>query len=98
MKPLFVVIDGIANVFTSAEEYHAATFSPDCIIEHIQRLEIKDRNYQERRENLRNIAIDIRSADNGGMSYSEYAFLADFFDRNAKKYGLLTEFRENCIC
>ena len=98
MKPLFVVIDGISNVFTSAEEYHAATFSPDCIIEHINRLEIKGKTYSERREHLRNLAIDIQSANNGGLSYSEYAILADFFDRNAKKYGLLTEFRENAIC
>ena len=98
MKPLFAVIDGISNIFTSAEEYHAATFSPDCKIEHIHRLEIKGKSYQERRENLQNIAIDIQHADNGGLSYFETDILYDFFTRNGKKYGLLTEFRENAIC
>ena len=98
MKPLFVVIDGIASVFTSAEEYHAATFSPDCIIEHPHTLTIKGKSYQERRENLRNLAIDIQSADNGGLSCMETAILQWFFEKNGRKYGLLTEFRENCIC
>lgn len=97
-KPIFAVIDGISNVFTSWSEYRTATFSPDCVIECVRQLKIKGRTYAERRENLRNLAIDIQSADNGGMSYSEWAILGDFFDKNARRYGLLNEFRENAIC
>lgn len=97
-KPIFAVIDGISNVFTSWSEYHAATFSPDCVIECVRRLEVKGRTYAERREHLRDLAIDIQCADNGGMSYSEWAILGNFFDKNARRYGLLNEFRENAIC
>lgn len=97
-KPIFAVIDGISNVFTSWSEYHAATFSPDCVIECVRQLEVKGRTYTERREHLRDLAIDIQHADNGGMSWYELAILVDFFDKNARRYGLLTEFRENCIC
>lgn len=97
-KPIFAVIDGTSNVFTSRDEYHAATFSPDCVIECVRTLQVKGRTYAERRDNLRDLAIDIRNADNGGMSYGEWAILGDFFDKNARRYGLLNEFRENAIC
>lgn len=97
-KPIFVVIDGVSNVFTSWSEYHAATFSPDCTVEAVHPLTITGKTYNERRENLRNLAIDIQSAEQGGISYYELAILQNFFERNARKYGLLTEFRENAIC
>lgn len=97
-KPIFAVIDGISNVFTSWSEYHTATFSPDCVIECVRRLEVKGRTYVERREHLLNLAIDIQGADNGGMSYGEFSILVNFFDKNARRYGLLNEFHENAIC
>jgi hypothetical protein len=97
-KPIFAVIDGVSNVFTNLSEYHNATFSPNCIIECVRRLEINGRTYAERRENLRDLAIDIQGADNGGMSYCEWEILGNFFDKNARRYGLLNEFRENGIC
>lgn len=97
MKPIFAVINGNSNIFTSPEQYHSATFSPDCNIECIKRLEVIGKTYSERREYLRDLAIDIQGADNGGMSYGEYAILVYFFDKNARHYGLMKEFRENGI-
>lgn len=98
MKPIFCVINGISNVFTSADEYHAATFSPDCVVECVRRLEVKGKTYAEKSTFLRDLAIDIQGADNGGMSCLEWMILCEFFRRNGKRYGLMTEFHENCIC
>lgn len=55
--------------------------------------------YQEMKEKVRNEAIDWQH-DFSNHSYS-WAEMADFcahFERLGRRYGLLTEFRENGIC
>lgn len=94
---IFAVIDDTASIFDTWHEYHAATFPPDCIISAVIPLTIHGSTYAERRESLRNMAQDIQTADNGGMSYGEVATLNDYFTRQARRYGLLTEFRDNGI-
>jgi len=94
---IFAVIDDTASIFDTWREYHAATFSPDCTISAVIPLTIHGSTYAERRDSLRNMAQDIQTADNGGMSYGEVATLNDYFTRQARRYGLLTEFRDNCI-
>jgi hypothetical protein len=32
------------------------------------------------------------------MSWGELAYWQEYFEKLGKRYGLLTEFRENCIC
>ena len=94
---IFAVIDDTASIFDTWREYYAATFSPDCIISAVIPLQLHGSTYAERRDSLRNMAQDIQTADNGGMSYGEVATLNDYFTRQARRYGLLTEFRDNCI-
>lgn len=94
---IFAVIDDTANIFDTWPEYHAATFSPDCTISACIPLQLHGSTYAARQESLRTIAQDIQSADNGGMSYSEAATLADWLSTNARRFGLVTEFRENWI-
>lgn len=54
--------------------------------------------YREQKENARQIAIDWQAkASETAMSYGELAETGDYFYRLGKKYGLLTEFRENAI-
>lgn len=55
--------------------------------------------YQEMKEKIRNEAIDWQY-DLGNHSYSwgEVAAWAEYFERMGRRYGLLREFRENCIC
>lgn len=64
--------------------------------------QIDGKTYQERKECLRDLAIDYQSSNDGGtdiqLSYGELADASDFFERMGRKYGLLREFRENCIC
>ena len=87
-----------ARLFPGWPELHAATFSPDVTPREIIPLKIGGRTYKERQNNLRNLAIDIQLADDGGLSWDEHAALYGFFAEQGRRYGLLEEFRENAIC
>lgn len=52
--------------------------------------------YQEKKEKARQIAMDWQE-NFSDMYMSEYAQWCDYFYRLGKRYGLLTEFRENAI-
>ena len=55
--------------------------------------------YQEMKEKARNEAIDWQyNAANENYSYGELAAWYAHFERLGRRYGLLTEFRENGIC
>lgn len=55
--------------------------------------------YQEMKEKVRNEAIDWQyNAANENYSYGELADWEGYFERLGRRYGLLTEFRENGIC
>ena len=59
----------------------------------------KVNNYQVAKENARQKAIDWQDYfSETSMSWGELAYWQSYFERLGKKYGLLTEFRENCIC
>lgn len=94
---IFAVIDDTASIFDTWPEYHAATFSPDCTISACIPLQLHGSTYTARQESLRTIAQDIQTADNGGMSWGEVATLGDWLTTNARRYGLVNEFRDNGI-
>lgn len=55
--------------------------------------------YQEMKEKARNEAIDWQyDFENHSYSWGEVADWAEYFERLGRRYGLLTEFRENGIC
>lgn len=56
-------------------------------------------NYQVAKENARQKAIDWQyEFSETPMSWGELAYWQEYFEKLGKRYGLLTEFRENCIC
>ena len=56
------------------------------------------KTYQEKKEDARQIAIDWQiEAIEKDYSMSEYAEFGEYFYKLGKRYGLLREFRENCI-
>lgn len=79
------------------EQWHKDTFSPDCTNIQIIDFSIRGHNYAARKADLRELAIDFQGANTEGISWLELAKISDFFTRNAKKYGLTNEFRENGI-
>lgn len=79
--------------------YHRDTWNPETEIITCFRLNVSGRNYQERKEDAREKAIDFQSAAAlVNLSYGELATLQDFFENAARRYGLIREFRENAIC
>jgi hypothetical protein len=57
------------------------------------------RNYFEKKLVLRDFAIYWqRKFEDMKYSYEDLMMYQDFFTNYGKKLGLLTEFRENCIC
>lgn len=63
-------------------------------------LAVLGRSYQERKNDLREKAIEYQNSwyDFCGFSYGELAIISDFFEKFGRRYGLLKEFRENAIC
>lgn len=87
-----------SGLYETWGDYHTATFSPEMDVVAVHPLVIHGRTYRERQESLRDLAIDIQYADNGGLSYGELADIQSFFEEHGRRLGLLREFRENCIC
>lgn len=54
-------------------------------------------SYQERKEAVRNEAIDWQCECGGLPSYGELADVQEYFEKQGRRYGLITEFRENGI-
>lgn len=79
------------------EEWHKDTFNVKDYS--ILDLKIKGNNYAERKAYLEYLAKNWQyNFASYSWSYSELAEIQDFFYKNAKRYGLLEEFRENAIC
>lgn len=56
-------------------------------------------NYQKQKEKAQNEAINWQSDfGNHNYSYGELAVFGNYFEKMGRRYGLLTEFRENGIC
>lgn len=55
--------------------------------------------YGRIKQRIREEAIEWQADfPNHNYSWGEIAYFEDYFRRQGKRYGLLTEFRENCIC
>ena len=80
------------------QSYFEDTFSPACEIIQIMVFNVKGKSYAERKENLRNIAIEFSHNEICGLSYGEVWHIQNFFEIMGRRYGLLREFRENAIC
>ena len=74
----------------------------DITVLRVLHFEISGRNYKERKNSLRDLAIDFQIVNDGEtdvkLSIGELGAASAYFERMGKRYGLLREFRENCIC
>ena len=57
----------------------------------------KQSYYEKRKAEVREEAIEYSYSEEE-LSYGELAEKQDYFRRLGKRYGLLREFKENCIC
>ena len=89
----------VSFAFTSWDEFHRATWNPTVDVKTVIDLSrVPGKTYAEKQSNLQDKAIEFQYADEGGLSWSEFAEVTDFFARYGKRFGLLREFRENGIC
>lgn len=89
-----------ACIYNDMEYFVNETFSPDCNIIACLGFSVSGNNYNEKKENARNIVIEFNSivCENSiDLSYSEWSIISRIFEGYAKKYGLTKEFKENCI-
>ena len=55
-------------------------------------------NYQDKKEEAREEAREwIYDYCNHSYSYGELLYFQNYFEKLAKRYGLIKEFKENCI-
>ena len=83
-------------------------FAPRCpTIEELDKqiicfipLIVSGKTYQERKNDLRNKAIEWSNTQGeyGAWSYGDLSDIQSFFEINGRRYGLLNEFQENAIC
>lgn len=95
------------NLFNSFNVIDGNTFSVDYFGEQyelngyifnvIELGEIKGKTYKEKQESVREKAIEYSHNWHGGTSYRELSDIYAYFEKLAKRYGLVKEFRENGI-
>lgn len=80
-------------------EWQKDTFSPITKNEKILDFKLSGKTYQEKQNSLRDLAIEWQLIFASlSWSYLELAEIQNYFYENGKRYGLLKEFKENCIC
>lgn len=94
-------IHGVAYTYTGVnrwEALHADTFTPDPDYNVLVLGEIHGKTYAERKADAESKAIEFSHFDASGLSWGEYAMISGYFEKVGRRYGLLTDFRENAIC
>lgn len=87
-----------SNLYHAFSAYYTDTFSPETEVKAFLKFQPFGNTYEERKESVRDIAIAFQAVNYPGLSWGELAVICEWFTRMGKKYGLLTEFRENAIC
>lgn len=87
-----------ATLYFDYPSFYADTFSPECEIIQVIQLSTHGKNYRERKNSLKEIAVEFSHNAICGLSYEELSHIQNFFETMGKRYGLLREFRENAIC
>ena len=94
------VINEISENQGTAPEVLTRDFILDEMIVCYIPMTVSGRTYQELKNDIRNKAIEWSNnqGEYAAWSYGELADIQGFFETNGRRYGLLTEFRENAIC
>ena len=85
-------------ILNSIDDVSAISFDDDVLIDRVIQFKISGDTYEDKKESLRNLAIDFQSSCQGGLSMGEMLMTESFFRTNGKRYGLLEEFESECIC
>ena len=87
------------GLFDTFEDFHKVTFSPDCEQIYLTDFRLCGGSYKEKKAAAREMAINIQwAAGLVSLYMGEHVFVSDRLETIGRRYGLLTEFRENAIC
>ena len=79
--------------------FYKDTFPPETKNIVMLMLEVKGVNYKEQKLFAEELAKEYqREFSSLSWSYSELTEICNYFETIGKRYGLLKEFHENCIC
>lgn len=87
-----------AAIYGSWDLFHRDTFNPLCEDITIIPFETHGKRYADRRESVRETAVEWSNCEAWPLSWGEVQIIADWFYRMGKRYGLLIEFQENGLC
>lgn len=93
-------IDGVTLYTTSIGtqgEMMAAVDDPATNPEWAIAMELHGSTYRGRKASLRHFVQELLAGDKGGLSYGEVAMIEAFIIENAKRYGMVTELRNEGI-
>lgn len=82
-----------ATTFDFWDQVHSFFFFPCLDPVFVTDFKVSGKTYQERKENAKNIAMDVQNFFWPGLCWSEYAEIGNELYEIGKKYGLLNEFR-----
>ena len=88
-----------AKLYYKSEPWFNDIFAP--IYDYIYTIELKvsGKTYSERKNDLQEKAIEYSHImDYLDISIFDLLDISNFFEKNGKRYGLLSEFKENAIC
>lgn len=73
--------------------------NPENIADIVQVYELKAKGdtYKDKKAYIEAVAIDYSHADNGNNNLDDLCYIYNFFEVNGRRFGLLTDFRENAI-
>lgn len=86
-----------ATTFDFWDQVHSFFFSPCLDPVFVTDFKVTGKTYAERKENARNIAIDVQAFSWPGLYWSECAEIYSELERVARNNGLLNEFREEGV-
>lgn len=86
-----------AKIYYNSRDWFNDSFSPDYDYNMIS-FKITGKTYAERKESARALAIDFQNLFSSMVLYwGDLATVGGYLERVAKRYGLITEFKENGI-
>lgn len=90
--------DSYLLVYDCWEDFHADTFSPEITVEWLWDGKSHGKTYAERKAYIQDKAIEYSNTLGFEASYGALSLIGDAFEKQGKRYGLMAEFKENCIC
>ena len=86
-------------LYMDLQDYLNGTWSPEDAAREVFKMgfKIKGKTYKERKAAFEEIVKDFQTHDVGGLYWSDYNILTNYFEKNARRYGLVEELKENGI-